>query len=169
MEKASIQVTMSSIFLRDRLGLLVRIIRQSKTSFGSYSDWAMLACNKSLNSTNFPATIWPTSFAGTGAKLGPMTKRSMQNWKRVGDKARTQLFQRHDEGGFCAERWCRNRRAHNSSSARGGQNRSNRGRKSVYKQRNHKRLRTCTWSTWGNRRYWWRRPTRSQKHCRART
>ena len=67
MEKASIQVTMSSIFLRDRLGLLVRIIRPSKTSFGSDSDWAMLACNKSLNSTNFPGTIWPTRFAGTGA------------------------------------------------------------------------------------------------------
>ena len=44
----------------------------------------MLEGSNSWSSTNFPATIWLTNFAGTGENLGPTTN----SWCETGNKAK---------------------------------------------------------------------------------
>ena len=61
------------------LGVGVNTKRASKSNCGSGSLSTMFEDNSSLSSTNFPDTIWPTSFAGIGENPGPTTK----GWCRI--------------------------------------------------------------------------------------
>ena len=79
-EKASIQVTISSTRLLAFLGVDVNSKRPSNSNCSSGSLSTMFEDNSSLGSTNFPETIWPTSFAGIGENSGQTTK----GWCRTG-------------------------------------------------------------------------------------
>ena len=55
-------------------GVDVSTSRPSNSNWGSGSFSTKFVESSSCNSTNLPATIWLTSFAGTGEKPGPRTK-----------------------------------------------------------------------------------------------
>ena len=73
MEKASNHVEMDSIRRLGFFGEDVNTRRPLNSSCGSGSVVTMFAGNNSWSSTNFPATIWLTSFAGTRENPGPTT------------------------------------------------------------------------------------------------
>ena len=86
----------SSIFLWDPWGVLVRTIWPSKNSYGSVAQL-----------DEFPRDDLAHDFCGTSGKARAHNKRLMQNWKRGSNCVHTQQFQRHNEGGTSAECWCR--------------------------------------------------------------
>ena len=73
MEKASNHIEMSSMRRLGFFGEDVSMRRPSNSSSGSGSEITMFAGNNSWSSTNFPATMWLTSFAGMGENPGPTT------------------------------------------------------------------------------------------------
>ena len=78
---------MSTIRRLAFLGVDVNTKQPSNSNYGSGSLSTMF--NSSLSSTNFPATIWSTSFAGISENPGPTT----QGWCRIGaEMERKTLF-----------------------------------------------------------------------------
>ena len=72
-EKASVQLKMSSTRRRCRFEVGVNTRRPSNMSCGSGSWLAKLSASRSARSTNLPATICETNLTGTGEKPGPTT------------------------------------------------------------------------------------------------
>ena len=58
--------------------------RPSNSNCGS--GWAVFEDSRSLNSTNFPALIWPTSFAGIGENPSQPQRAAAESAPRQREK-----------------------------------------------------------------------------------